>query len=113
MNCELHPEIEAIGQCTDCNLAVCEDCQIREEGYIYCLECTARRASGLDNNTVLLFWFFLGVFGGHRFYSGHTLIGFLQLFSAGGFGIWLFYDLYLILSHKFIDSEGRPLIDRS
>ena len=113
MNCETHPQIEAIGQCIDCNRAVCQDCQRREEGYIYCLDCTARRSAGLDQNTVLLFWIFLGAFGGHRFYTGRIFSGFLQLFSIGGLGIWSLIDLVLILTHKFTDSEGRPLIDRS
>jgi TM2 domain-containing membrane protein YozV len=37
-----------------------------------------------------LLWFFLGVFGGHRFYLGHAGMGILYLFTFAGFGIgWL------------------------
>ena len=111
--CENHPETLSIGRCIDCGVYVCEDCQRRDEGYIYCLPCTERRSAGLDQNTVLIFWIVLGGFGGHRFYTGHILIGMLQLFTLGGLGIWTFYDLYLILTGKFKDDEGRLLIDRS
>ena len=111
--CDRHPQAPAIGRCIDCDHYICEACHSREEGYLYCPACTQRRSAGLDQNTVLIFWMLLGGLGGHRFYTGHILIGMLQLFTLGGLGIWTFYDLYLILTGRFKDDEGRLLIDRS
>ena len=49
----------------------------------------------------------LGVFGAHRFYVGKTGTAVLMLCSLGGFGIWYLYDLILVASGSFQDSEGR------
>ncbi|AFC26882.1 TM2 domain-containing protein [Saprospira grandis] len=46
--------------------------------------------------TVLLSFFF-GLLGIHRFYLGYPLIGIVQLFTLGGFGLWAFIDFILIL----------------
>jgi tetratricopeptide (TPR) repeat protein len=51
-----------------------------------------------DKTTLIMFWAFLGLFGGHRFYLGHTKIGVLQLLTLGGLGIWWFIDLPQILN---------------
>ena len=68
----------------------------------------------LDNDsnkfiiTILLCWF-LGVFGAHRFYTGHTTIGIVQLFTLGGCGIWTIIDFIIILTGGFKDSDGNPI----
>lgn len=41
--------------------------------------------------------FFLGWFGIDRFYIGDILMGILKLITGGGFGIWWFVDLFLIM----------------
>tara|TARA_B110000879_G_C11116269_1_gene489684 strand:- start:491 stop:790 length:300 start_codon:yes stop_codon:yes gene_type:complete len=64
-----------------------------------------------DNNgliTILLCWF-LGVFGAHRFYTGHTTIGVIQLLTLGGCGIWMLIDFIVILTGNFKDSEGNAV----
>ena len=61
--------------------------------------------------TTLLFAWFLGCFGVHRFYSGHFLTGTIQLFTLGCFGIWTYIDFILICFNKFKDSKGRLLRD--
>ena len=53
----------------------------------------------------------LGWFGIHRFYTGHTTIGFIQLFTMGGFGLWWLIDLVLILIGRYRDSQGSSLQD--
>ncbi|MFM1808433.1 MAG: hypothetical protein RLZZ242_1158 [Bacteroidota bacterium] len=58
--------------------------------------------------TLLLCWF-LGVFGVHRFYTGHTTIGVIQLFTLGGCGIWVIIDFILIVTGGFKDVQGIPI----
>lgn len=38
-----------------------------------------------------------GGFGADRFYLGYTLTGFLKLATLGGFGLWAFIDVLLII----------------
>lgn len=59
--------------------------------------------------TAALLAFFLGCFGIHRFYLGYTLIGVIQLLTAGGCGIWALIDFILILTGGLKDSDGNEL----
>lgn len=42
------------------------------------------------------FWFFLGAFGGHRFYSRDTKRAICMLLTLGGLGFWAFFDVFFI-----------------
>ena len=57
----------------------------------------------------VLLCFFLGFLGVHRFYTGHTVIGVVQLLTLGGCGIWTVIDFILILIGSYKDAQGRPL----
>jgi TM2 domain-containing membrane protein YozV len=59
--------------------------------------------------TTLLLSIFVGTFGVHRFYTGHTLIGVLQLVTCGGAFIWAFIDIVMIAMGNYTDAQGRPL----
>jgi hypothetical protein len=51
-----------------------------------------------EKNPLLAFGFniWLGGLGIDRFYVGQTLLGVIKLITLGGFGIWVFIDLFLI-----------------
>ncbi|MHB0970155.1 MAG: NINE protein [Thermoanaerobaculia bacterium] len=62
--------------------------------------------------TTLLLCLFLGGLGVHRFYTGHTGIGIVQLLTLGGCGIWALVDLIMIITGKFTDASGQPLLKK-
>lgn len=53
----------------------------------------------------------LGVFGAHRFYVGKTGTGVLQLVTLGGLGLWMLYDLVLLLTGQFRDGEDKRVTE--
>lgn len=61
--------------------------------------------------TLILCWF-VGVFGVHRFYTGHILIGIIQLLTLGGCGIWVLVDFIIIIVGNFKDAKGNPIKNR-
>ncbi len=77
-----------------------------------CLSCGVQLAgTGKDWLTTLLLSAFLGYLGIHRFYTGHTAIGVIQLLTGGGCGIWALVDLIMIVTKNYTDAEGNPLSD--
>lgn len=60
--------------------------------------------------TALLLCIFVGYLGVHRFYTGHIVIGLIQLFTLGGCGIWWIIDLIMIAAGSYTDSNGLPLL---
>ncbi len=49
--------------------------------------------------------------GGHRFYTGHTGTGVLQLLTGGGCGLWQLWDIIQIFRGQFLDANGNTLED--
>lgn len=49
-----------------------------------------------SKGTAYLLWFFLGIFGAHKFYLNKTGIGILYLLTAGIFGVGWFIDLFTL-----------------
>ena len=58
----------------------------------------------------LLLALFAGGFGAHRFYTGHILFGVIQFFTLGGCGVWALIDIIMIITGKYMDAQGRPLV---
>ncbi len=67
-------------------------------------------ASESNRLAALLLCVFIGVFGGHRFYVGKTGTGILWLFTFGLFTIGAIYDLVLIATGEFRDSDERKVV---
>ena len=66
-----------------------------------------------DYVTTILLALFFGWFGAHRFYTGHILSGLFQFLTFGGFFLWSFIDLILIISGSFKDAEGKVIKPKS
>lgn len=60
----------------------------------------------------LLLCIFVGYLGVHSFYTGKTVIGILQLVTIGGCGIWTLIDLIMIITDKYVDGNGLPLLKK-
>ena len=82
----------------------------KEKAQVYDPDVRRARAEGKSWLTTLLLCLFCGIFGAHRFYTGHKGIGFVQLITFGGLGIWWLVDMILILTGGFRHRDGSPLI---
>ncbi len=93
----------------------CQNCGSKTNpAAVVCTTCGVALAKPVDVSTkdwltALLLCFFLGTFGIHRFYTGHTGIGIAQLLTFGGCGIWTLVDFIMIIVGSYKDAEGKPL----
>ena len=100
--------------CTECGelinvkAEICPKCGVRQsiQSNPISVEITEQRNKWI---TCLLLCWFLGVFGVHRFYTGHTALGVVQLLTLGGCGIWAIIDFIIIVSGNFKDAQGNPI----
>lgn len=100
--------------CSECGALInikaeiCPKCGVRQATFTNPTspEITEQRNRWL---TCLLLCWFLGVFGVHRFYTGHTAIGVLQLLTLGGCGIWALIDFIIIVMGSYKDAEGNVI----
>lgn len=90
------------------NAAVCVKCGVALPSAAGAVA-PAGGVSDKDWIVAVLLCFFLGVFGVHRFYTGHILLGVIQLITLGGCGIWTLIDFILLLTGAITDAQGRPL----
>lgn len=67
------------------------------------------QVSNRSKSTALLLAIFFGMFGVHRFYTGHIGSGVLQFLTSGGFVVWWIIDIIAIATGDFRDSKGKLL----
>ena len=91
---------------TSANTTICMKCGVSLKGD------NLINGEGKDWLTTLLLCFFLGAFGIHRFYTGHTGIGVVQLLTLGGCGIWALIDFIIIIMGNFKDSNVHLLVKK-
>ena len=75
-----------------------------EEHRLYLME---EEYSDTDWTTLLIVSLLLGALGVDRFMTGHIGIGVLKLLTLGGCGILALYDVIMIATGKFRDSDGK------
>jgi len=65
--------------------------------------------SSKNKIVAILLCLFLGIFGIHRFYTGHTKWGILFLLTAGIGYVGVIFDFLRMLIGLYKDSNGNPL----
>jgi len=98
MECYAHPGVEAVGTCTVCGRAICQQDAVETQGRLVCREDLARGTAisststkTYDPNTAFLIELvagFFGLLGIGYLYVGRTNDGVIRLI------VWLAYDLF-------------------
>ncbi len=93
----------------------CSKCgkEVNDEAVV-CIHCGCaitnnNRKEGKSWLVTLLLCLCFGYWGVHRFYTGHTAIGVVQLLTLGCCGIWTLIDFILILCGAFKTADGSEL----
>jgi hypothetical protein len=100
---------ENCGASIDARAVICPKCGVPIGPYKKLLE-TREQASERSRLVALLFAWFFGMLGIHRFYVNRVGSGILWLLTFGLFGIGVLVDIILIASGTFTDKEGKPLL---
>jgi hypothetical protein len=100
---------ENCGASIDARAVICPKCGVPIGPYKKLLE-KREHASERSRLVALLFAWFFGMLGIHRFYVNRVGSGILWLLTFGLFGIGVLVDIILIASGTFTDKEGKPLL---
>jgi len=66
--------------------------------------------SDKDWTTLLILSILLGGLGVDHFYTGKIGTGILKLITFGGCYIWALYDIIMVVTEKFVDSDGNVVM---
>lgn len=69
-----------------------------------------QEVSDKSRTLTLILLLFLGVWGIHHFYNGRIVLGIFYIFTWGFFGVGWLIDLVLILTGRYKDAKGRPVV---
>ena len=94
------------GQLINIKAEICPKCGVRQ---MQAPEIKTTETKDSRWLTCFLLCWFVGVFGIHRFYTGHRGTAIIQLLTLGGCGVWAFIDLIVIAMGNFKDSEGNVI----
>lgn len=106
MRSEQEKYCHSCGEAINIKAEICPKCGVRQP----IIE-APRSATNTDERwlATLLLCVFLGGLGIHRFYTGNTITGIIQLLTLGGCGIWALIDLILIVTNSFTDGDGKVI----
>ncbi len=65
------------------------------------------QTSDKDWTVLLILSILLGGLGADHFYTGKIGTGILKLITFGGCYIWAIYDIIMVATEKFVDSDGN------
>lgn len=94
-------QVASIDNNWESNYEVSESLQIEKQSQV-----GHALSGGKSQLVALILAIFLGALGIHRFYLGYTLIGIIQLLTAGGLGIWLLIDIIRIATGDLEPKDG-------
>lgn len=100
----------ACGNRIDATANMCRYCGAMQPGQ----HVATNRTNAVTEKRLLpamLLFFFLGVFGAHRFYVGKIGTGVLMLLTLGGLGIWWLVDLIMLVTGNFKDKQGEAITE--
>jgi len=100
---------ENCGASIEARAVICPKCGVPIGPYKKLLE-MRENSSDKSRLVALLFVWFFGMLGIHRFYVNRVGSGVLWLLTFGLFGVGVLVDIILIASGKFTDKEGKPLL---
>ncbi|PKN85613.1 MAG: hypothetical protein CVU46_10610 [Chloroflexi bacterium HGW-Chloroflexi-8] len=69
----------------------------------------SKPVSSKSRTIALFLCLLLGIFGGHQFYAGRTVLGFIYLFTGGIFLVGWVIDIIKIITGTFNDKSGKQI----
>ena len=106
MKSEQEKYCHSCGEIINIKAEICPKCGVRQP-----MSEPQRPVNTTDERwlATLLLCIFLGSLGIHRFYTGNTVTGIIQLLTLGGCGIWALIDLIMIVTNSFTDGDGKVI----
>lgn len=116
MKCVNHVDKESIGMCINCGKNICEVCEVKVKGEMYCKECASKQLSGdkkPEKQPVLSAILSFALPGAGQVYNGQIGKGLLIFFTGWLIIPWIYgiFDGYKTaekINSEAISVEQRP-----